>query len=178
MASSMHLVIPLKDLAGDPVEFELQANAAELEGLRRRLGLVDLKDVAASGTIYPLNGGQGLRLEGRLGAKVTQNCVVTLEPVVQAIAEDFSIEFGTAGDVIEASSGEMVIAADQEQPEPMPQNALDVGELVAEHLALAIDPYPRKEGADLQEVLRRHGIDAEAGKPNPFAALAALKTKG
>ena len=73
---------------------------------------------------------------------------------------------------------EVAIPADQEQPEPMPEDGLDVGGLVAEQLALAIDPYPRKEGADLGQVLDRLGIDAQAGKPNPFAALEALKTKG
>jgi uncharacterized metal-binding protein YceD (DUF177 family) len=178
MTSNLQFVVPLKELTGEPVAFDLRATAAEQQELRRRFDLVALKDLAAQGTIYPLQGGAGLRVEGHLAAEVTQNCVVTLEPVVQKIDEDFALEFGATGDVIEAASGEMVILADQEQPEPMPENGLDVGGLVAEQLALAIDPYPRKEGADLQQVMERLGIDAQAGKPNPFAALEALKTKG
>ncbi|MGE0152814.1 MAG: DUF177 domain-containing protein [Reyranellaceae bacterium] len=178
MTGTLQFVVPLKELTGEPVGFDLKATAPEREELRRRFGLVGLEELAADGTIYPLRGGQGLRLEGRLRAAVTQNCVVTLEPVVQRIDEAFAVEFGAAGEVIEAASGEMVLPPDQEQPEPLPENGLDLGALVAEQLALAIDPYPRREGADLEEVLRRHGIDALAGKPNPFAALAALKSKG
>jgi uncharacterized metal-binding protein YceD (DUF177 family) len=178
MTSTLQFVVPLKELTAEPVAFDLQATAAEREELRRRFDLVALKNLAAEGTIYPLQGGTGLRVEGHLKAEATQNCVVTLEPVVQKIDEDFALEFGATGEVIEAASGEMVIVADQEQPEPMPENGLDVGGLVAEHLALAIDPYPRKEGADLRQHLDRLGIDAQAGKPNPFAALEALKTKG
>lgn len=178
MTSTLQFVVPLKELTGEPVAFDLQATKAEQDELRRRFGLVALTDLAAEGTIYPLQDGTGLRVEGHLRANVTQNCVVTLEPVDQEIDEDFSLEFGATGDVIEAASGEMVILADQEQPEPMPEHGLDVGGLVAEQLALAIDPYPRKEGADLRQVLDRLGIDAQAGKPNPFAALEALKTKG
>ena len=109
---------------------------------------------------------------------MTQNCVVTLEPVVQIVDQRFSLEFGAASDVLDEETGEMVILPDQEQPDPMPAGGLDVGEMVAEQLALAIDPYPRKPDADLQAVLRQHGIDPDAGKTNPFAALATLKTKG
>jgi len=134
--------------------------------------------VQADGTIYPLQGGTGLHVDGRIRAQVTQNCVVTLEPVVQTVDEKFSLELGATLDVLDEATGEMVILPDQEQPEPMPAEGLDVGELVAEQLALAIDPYPRKQDADLRAVMRQHGIDPEAGKESPFAALAALKTKG
>jgi uncharacterized metal-binding protein YceD (DUF177 family) len=178
MTSTLQLVVPLRDLTGDPVEFDLRATPAEREELRRRFKLLDLQELAARGTILPLKGGQGLRVSGHIAAALAQSCVVTLEPVTQRIDEDFQLEFGDTGEVIEAASGEMVLLPDQEQPDPMPATGLDVGGLVAEQLALAIDPYPRKEGADLQEVLRRHGVKAEAGKPNPFAALAALKSKG
>lgn len=177
MTQGLHLFVPLKELTGEPVAFDLQASAADLETLRRRFDLVGLADLRATGAIHPLRGGAGLKVEGRLRAEVTQNCVVTLEPVIQRIDEAFALEFGATGDIVDAASGDLVLLPEQEQPEPMPENGLDVGELVAEQLALAIDPYPRKEGADLQSVLRRHGIDQEAGKPNPFAALAALKTK-
>jgi uncharacterized metal-binding protein YceD (DUF177 family) len=178
MTDGLKLVVSLRDLTGEPVDFAVRATAADSEVLRRRFNLVGLEGPQAAGTITPLKDGAGLRVDGRIQARVTQNCVVTLEPVVQEIEESFALEFGAAGDVLDEDSGELVVLPDQEQPDPMPEEGLDVGELVAEQLALAIDPYPRKEGADLQAVLKQHGIDADAGKPNPFAALAALKTKG
>lgn len=178
MSNGLQLFVPLKDLAGEPVHFDLRATAAEEAELRHRFSLVGLERVQADGTIYPLQGGTGLHVEGRVRAQVTQNCVVTLDPVVQAVDEKFSLEFGTPLDVLDEATGEMVILPDQELPDPMPADGLNVGELVAEQLALAIDPYPRKQGADLQAVLSEHGIEADAGKINPFAALAALKTKG
>lgn len=178
MTNGLQLTIPLKDLTDQPVAFELRASAAEEAELRRRLGLIGLEEVQASGTIIPLRGGAGLHVDGRIRAQVTQNCVVTLDPVVQIIDERFSLEFGAAADIVDEETGEMVILPDQEQPDPMPDGGLNVGELVAEQLALSIDPYPRKADADLQAVLRQHGIDVDAGKESPFAALAALKTKG
>lgn len=178
MTNGLQLIVPLKDLAGEPVLFDLRASAADEAELRRRFKLVGLEAVQANGTIYPLQGGAGLLVEGRVHAQVTQNCVVTLEPVVQTVDERFSLEFGATLDVLDEATGEMIILPEQEQPDPMPEGGLNVGELVAEQLALAIDPYPRKADADLQAVLRQLGIDPDAGKTNPFAALAALKTKG
>ncbi len=178
MTNGLQLIVPLKDLTGDPVHFDLRASPVEEHELRRRLGLVGLEALQADGTIYPLQGGTGLHVEGRVRAQVTQNCVVTLEPVLQSVDERFSLEFGATPDVLDEETGEMVILPDQEQPEPMPVEGLNVGELVAEQLALAIDPYPRQQGADLGAVLRQHGIDPDAVKESPFAALAVLKTKG
>ncbi len=40
-----------------------------------------------------------------------------------------------------------------------------------ETLALAIEPYPRREGESLTAL----GIDADEGEGGPFAALARLK---
>jgi hypothetical protein len=52
-------------------------------------------------------------------------------------------------------------------------DSLDIGEIVAEELALALNPYPRKAGLDAPQ-----GPDGDAvGEPptSPFAALAKLK---
>jgi hypothetical protein len=62
---------------------------------------------------------------------------------------------------------------------------LDVGEIVAEQLALAADPYPRRPGVKLEDVLPKPGNAGKEGqrhgKPDqrkhPFADLAALRDK-
>ena len=46
--------------------------------------------------------------------------------------------------------------------------AIDLGEAAAEQLALMLDPYPRKPGADLPAA-------ADDSQTSPFAALARLK---
>ena len=50
-------------------------------------------------------------------------------------------------------SGEAVLSAQADAPEPLSGNLLDVGEIVAEQLSLAADPYPRRPGAKLEDVL-------------------------
>ena len=58
---------------------------------------------------------------------------------------------------------------------------LDVGEIVAEQLSLAADPYPRRAGVKLEDVLPKATGGSRRGAPgqqrHPFAGLAALRDK-
>ncbi len=51
---------------------------------------------------------------------------------------------------------------------------IDLGEAVAETLALSLDPFPRSAGAD--EALKAAGVKSEE-EAGPFAALAGLRDK-
>jgi len=52
--------------------------------------------------------------------------------------------------------------------------AIDLGEAVAETLALSLDPYPRAPNAE--EALKAAGVKSEE-EAGPFAALAGLRDK-
>jgi uncharacterized metal-binding protein YceD (DUF177 family) len=100
---------------------------------------------------------------GRLRARVTQTCIVSLDDFNTTVTEDFHIRFVPVG---KDSDNE-----DPESPDELVYEGvvIDLGEATAEQLGLALDPYPRKPGA----VLPEEG-EPEA-KPHPFAALAALR---
>ena len=78
-------------------------------------------------------------------------------------------------------SGEAILSSQADSPEPLAGNMLDVGEIIAEQLSLAADPYPRKAGAKLEDVLpkpQRGGRPSRAEqRRHPFAGLAALRDK-
>ena len=61
--------------------------------------------------------------------------------------------------------------ADEEPPEQLIDGKLDLGALASEFLLLAIDPYPRKPGAEFSPP------KVEDEGDHPFAALAALKKR-
>jgi hypothetical protein len=66
------------------------------------------------------------------------------------------------------------IDPEAELPEPLPSSGkLDLGEILAEELSLALDPYPRSPAADrlLAELEARDR--GEAG--SPFGVLASLR---
>lgn len=97
--------------------------------------------------------------EGALDADVVQTCVVTLEEVPQYVADRFRLRFVPAEQAEEDDS-------DPEAPDLIPYDgrALDLGEVAAEQLALALDPYPRTPGATLPD-------EDGAKMPHPFAGL-------
>ncbi len=118
----------------------------------------------------------GLQLEGRLRAEAVQACVVTLEPVAERIDHAFSLKFlppeTQAHDPKTVAEAEVIVDIDAEDPpDPLTGPLLDLGPVITEQLALALDPYPRAPDADLKAAL---GTDAD-GPSSPFAALARLK---
>ncbi len=98
---------------------------------------------------------------GRMSAEVTQVCVVTLEPFEATIEEAFDVLFVPAGTETEDDLG------DPDAPDEIPYDGdrIDLGEAAAEQLALALDPYPRKPGAVLDD-------DGDDTPPSPFSGLA------
>ena len=111
-----------------------------------------------------------------------QACVLTLEPVTQELDDAFRIVFQKdLAEERDPESGEAVLNAQADAPEPLAGNMLDVGEIVAEQLSLAAEPYPRRPGVKLEDVLPKSKGGPRRGAPgqqrHPFAGLAALRDK-
>ena len=142
----------------------LEADAAECAALAARFGIPAIAALRAELDLAEEADG-AVVARGRLVARVTQECVVTLDPVEQAVEEAIAMRFLPPG------------REPDEGPEEMDEIATgaggvaDLGEAVAEQLALALDPYPRAPGAILPDA-------ADDASANPFAALAALKRDG
>jgi hypothetical protein len=59
--------------------------------------------------------------------------------------------------------------------EPWPEGSLDIGEAVAQELAVALDPYPHAPGAALESAWQPEAAAEESAKP--FAALEKLRNR-
>lgn len=117
----------------------------------------------------------GVRVKGRVEAEIVQACVVTLEPVESHIDEEFEQIFVPEGSklarVIAKDAAEMVLDPDgPDLPEEFAGDTIDIGEAITEFAALAIDPYPRKQGVEFSDHIESTA-DAKSDRPNPFAAL-------
>jgi uncharacterized metal-binding protein YceD (DUF177 family) len=153
---------------------EIEANSKERAALARRLSLLSLDRLIATATIRRLDRGNALGLHVNFTADVVQSCVVTLDPVPARIEDSFDLVF-VPEDEIPANESEVVLTEDEvEPPEPLRDGKIDVGEAVAEHLALALEPYPRRPDVSAQDVLEA-SVGAEPEAEGPFAALRRLK---
>ena len=147
----------------------IEADDQERTALARRFGLVRLDRLDAEGAIR--RDGEIMFVEGRLRAAVTQSCVASGEPVDATVDAPFSLRF-----VPEAGDLPVEIELQVEDCDTLSYagGAIDLGEAVAETLALSLDPYPRSP--DAETVLKAAGVVAE-DEAGPFAALKALRDK-
>jgi len=146
---------------------------------------------------------KGLHLHVAVKADVVQSCVVTLEPVTSAVSTGFEVDFlpkgadpadviGTGPTLAETAGGkkadtvedwlqesendEMDFDAEEaDPPELMKGGVIEIGELIAENLSLALDPYPRSAGAEMEKTTAGDDGEEGAARNNPFAVLASLK---
>jgi uncharacterized metal-binding protein YceD (DUF177 family) len=159
--------VDLARVGDSGTHLEIEANAAERAALAKRFGIPAIDALRAELDVRRVRGGAAVKLAGTLTADVTQSCVVTLEPVRQHVEEPFEILY--SDDVTDEQSA-IGAASDITWPEPLPQGTLDVGEAVAEQLSLALDPYPRAPGVEVEP---RWTGESESAKP--FAALDKLR---
>lgn len=169
----------------------IEADADERAALARRFDLSALESMAGELRVRPLGSRRGiLRVEvsGRMKATVVQTCVVTLQPVEQTVDEAILLRFSDEAGVGEGGGAlDLDPLADiaDEGPEPLIGGTIDLGEVLSEALGLALDPYPRAEGATIERASTEGDAapsapdDATTGEADvsagPFAALAALR---
>lgn len=157
---------------GLPVSFS--ADAESRAALAAQHGLEDVLEFSADLLVTRWKK-DGVRVSGKVGARIVQQCVVTLEPLENRIEEEVEALFVPEGSSLARPydpSGEILVDAEGEDaPEPFSGDTVDVGAVAEEYFELAIDPYPRKPGARIPAGLEPQPED----KPNPFAKLAALK---
>jgi uncharacterized metal-binding protein YceD (DUF177 family) len=166
--------VRIDSLGPEPRRIGLVAGEPERAVLARRFGLLAVDRLEAEAAVSRRD--ETVIAAGTLSADVTQSCVATGDPLDATVTEDFRIEFrpppqGEAGEEIELDEAEMDVVFHDGL-------AVDLGEAVAETLALALDPYPRSVRAE--ETMTAAGVKDEgeaAATSSPFAALAALKDK-
>src|SRR5690606_242076 len=113
--------------------------------------------------------GQTIEANGTVEADLVQRCAISAEDLPASINEDFQLRFVPATRVYTPDE-EVEIDADDCDEIEYSGTTLDLGEAVAQSLALAIDPFATGPEA---ETARAHFNAEEA---SPFAMLAKLKT--
>jgi len=170
--------VEVAGLGGEPREFAIAADESERESLARRFDLLSLDRLEATVTVTPREGSDIVRVTGSFEADVVQSCVVTLEPVPAAVSGAFERTF--ASPHLCALAQVVEIDAEQEDPpEPITDGSIDIGEVVAEHMGLELNPFPRAPGAEFEST-QNDGVGTDGvseTRKNPFAILEKLKDR-
>ncbi|MCF6369949.1 YceD family protein [Rhizobium halophilum] len=161
-------------VSANPVTVHLEAGPTEREGLAQLWKITAVHALKSEMQIARWKK-DGVRIKGHVEAEIEQACVVTLEPVSSKIQETFEQVFVPEGSklarMVLSDSAEMVLDPEgPDAPETFTGDTIDAGEVVAEAVALAIDPYPRKPGVGFTDHVEDDPTE-EAAPPSPFAAL-------
>jgi uncharacterized metal-binding protein YceD (DUF177 family) len=156
-------------IGGEPRAVEIEADAAERAALAKRFELVGIDRLTGQFTIR--RDAAGILVEGRVEAALTQACSITGDPLPATVGESVNLRF-----VPEDQAGHDEVELGDQDIDVIPYDggAIDLGEVAAETMALALDPFPR--GPNAEAALKQAGVlsEEEAG---PFGALAALRDK-
>jgi uncharacterized metal-binding protein YceD (DUF177 family) len=146
---------------------KLEANERERKALATRFELIELPNLRAEFHADPTDAGKTVTVTGTITADVIQRCVVTLEPLPSHIE--------TVVDVVYAAAAgeDPDFGPEDGEIEPIIDGVIDLGELAAQHLGVALDPYPRKPGATFGKA--QFGADEK--RENPFIKLVELAKK-
>lgn len=158
----------LNEVGDGTKERSISADAAERAALARRFGLVRLDRLDASLRITPE--AQSWLVNGTLVADLVQACVATGEDVPAHLEVPFSVRF--VRDLGMPEAEEIELSDEECDLVALEGERIDLGETVAQSLALNLDPYPRAPNADMR--LREMGVLSEEDA-SPFAVLKALK---
>ncbi len=150
-------ILRLNELGHGPIDRALEADEAERMALARRFGLRAL--TALTARIHVAPEADGALVTGRLVADLVQACVATDEDVPAHLDAPFAVRFACG---LEASGPDAELELSDEISDaecdllPLEVERVDLGETVAQSLALNLDPYPRVPDAD--EKLRALGV--------------------
>jgi uncharacterized metal-binding protein YceD (DUF177 family) len=167
----------VNDIPKEGITLTLEATAAEREALARRFGTVAIEALRAEVSLYPEQGGTCWQVEGRVLGQAVQKCVVTLNPV--RTESDFTFERRYVTNIHggawkgAAHEDDAVLMLDQDDaPERLTGDVIDLGEIVAEEFALALDPFPRAAGV----VFNGYSTEAD-NQSNATSAFAVLANR-
>ena len=145
-----------------PYRGTLVMTAAELTALADRFGFTAVASLDVRLEIARV-GPDAWDVKGRLLAEIVQPCIVTGDPVPETV--DFAIEER----YVRAADEDDEIVVGLEDSEPLVDGCIELGEMVAQSLALAANAWPRT--ADAPDEFKAGNVE----EAHPFASLGSLK---
>lgn len=163
--------IPLARVDRGPVSLRLEPSSEQRKAIAKQLGLVSLE--ALSAEVHLSSWLDGASISGILRARVVQTCSATADDFETPIDARFALKVLPANseNAPQEEFGDLGADPDgDDPPDVLEGEAIEVSGYVVEHLALELDPFPRKPGAVFVQ-------PPEPTEISPFSALKSLNLK-
>ena len=168
MSEPFSRVVRVDSIPRDGRTVAIEASPTEREALAALYRLPSIEALSAELTLER-SAQDEVRVRGVVHGRLTQICVVSLEPFPAVVNEEVDVRFAELADDVAArrpsSEPQTFSIDDEDEPDPIIEGRIDLGALAAEFFALGLDPYPRKPGAEFESPQDRQDVDL------PFSAL-------
>ncbi len=174
------------EIGTKPIKLTISPKAENMKALCNRLNMHSIQCLSADLILERNKVSKIICINGKINAELEQFCIITTDPVPESISDEFEAWFADPTQAVSFTKAkrermslkeqsDQPILEESDDPEPVIDGKIDLGELVTQHLSLALNPYPRAEGAEyaLQEKTLEGGYDYD----NPFAKLKDWKSK-
>ncbi|BEV01992.1 DUF177 domain-containing protein [Novosphingobium olei] len=168
-ATEFSRVIDLRQVTDAPIVLEPDADERRRLAARFTISAVD----SLHAELVLVREGENVLASGLLVADIVQACAISGEDFNVHVEEPVNLRFVPPGH--HAPDEELEITANECDEIEFEGLTIDLGEAIAQSLALAIDPFAEGPEADRARIQHNLAGDPSSG---PFAALAALTRKG
>jgi hypothetical protein len=169
MSEPFARIVRVDSIPRDGQTVDIEANAREREALAALYKLPSIEALSAKLTLSRSAAGE-VKARGAVHGRLTQVCVVSLEPFAATVDEEIDVRFAplTNEPAARRPSGEPLTLsiAEEDEPDPIIDGKIDIGALAAEFFALGLETYPRKPGVAFESP-----ADEDEGIVSPFSAL-------
>ena len=157
----------VETIGGVPRAVAISADHEARAALATRFDLLALDTLDAALSVW--RDGGAIRVAGRVSARGFQPCGLTAAPVNFAVDEEVALRFAT----LATDDDEIELSDDDLDTLPLEDDTIDLGEIAAQSLGLALDPYPRAPDADAARLVTPEDEVVPLRRPNPFDILKA-----
>jgi uncharacterized metal-binding protein YceD (DUF177 family) len=159
MTSELSRPISLSKIAPSGLSIVVQATPEECAAIAIRMDIPGVSSLTCLFDLAAEDDGRSIFARGRLRARLIRICVVSAEEFETTVEDEFEIRF--------VPEGEIQDDPDPNQPDEIPYefDTIDLGEAAVEQLGLALDPYPRIDGAVMP-------VTEDNDNASPFSVLA------
>lgn len=174
--SEFSRIIETPDVPDSGLRRQIAATPDERRAVAERMGLVELASFSGELDVMRRSRG-GIRVTGTLIAEFTQVCVVSLDEFssrAELPVERTYVRHQGGTKPVDAIVIDPVV---DDEPDLLIDDKIDLGELLVETMALALDPYPRKPGAEFEAPSDDVSGQDKVHADNPFAVLAKLNRR-
>jgi len=151
-----------------PQTLTVEANDSERAALAQRFGIAAIDSLVAVARF--IEDGTAISVDGEIDAALVQECAVAGDRFPVKVAESFSVRMVPPARRAVTPDEEIELDEDDLDEIEFDGESFDLGEIVAQTLALAIDPYA--EGPNAEAARQQAGIVSDdAPQDGPLADL-------